>query len=79
MKHQVLGALRPTVGNTVSLTTRFLGHYPINPTNDREPVPLTTAATHSWLSPSKSGRVIISFRTGSPVQIKRPSQAECVS
>ena len=27
--HQVLGALRPTVGNTVGLTTRFSGSYPI--------------------------------------------------
>ena len=29
-KRQVLGALRTTVGNTVGLTTRFSGSYPIN-------------------------------------------------
>ena len=29
MKHSVLGALRPTVGNTVRLTDRFSGRYPI--------------------------------------------------
>ena len=29
-KLQVLGALRPTVGSTVGLTTRFSGRYPIN-------------------------------------------------
>ena len=29
-KHQVLGALRPTVGNTVGLTTRFSGSYPVS-------------------------------------------------
>ena len=28
-KDQVLGALRPTMGNTVGLTTRFSGRYPI--------------------------------------------------
>ena len=28
-KYQVLGALRPTIGNTVGLTTRFSGRYPI--------------------------------------------------
>ena len=26
-KHEVLGTLRPTVGNTVGLTTRFSGSY----------------------------------------------------
>ena len=30
MKHQVLGALQPTVGNTVGLTTRFSGSSPMN-------------------------------------------------
>ena len=30
MNLQVLGALRPTVGNNVGLTTRFSGRYPIN-------------------------------------------------
>ena len=30
MKRKVLGALRPTVGNTVGLITRFSGRYPIN-------------------------------------------------
>ena len=29
-KHQVLGALRPTVGNPVRLTTRFSGSCPLN-------------------------------------------------
>ena len=29
-KHQVLGALRPTVGYTVGRTTRFSGSYPMN-------------------------------------------------
>ena len=28
-KHQVLGALWPTIGNTVGLTARFSGHHPI--------------------------------------------------
>ena len=32
-KHEVLGALRPTVGNTVGLTTRFSGSYPMNACN----------------------------------------------
>ena len=30
MKHEVLWALRPTLGNTVVLTTRFSGGYPIS-------------------------------------------------
>ena len=40
MKHQVLGALRPTVGNTVRLTDQFSGRYPIE----------LTQGAHSWLA-----------------------------
>ena len=29
MNHQVLGSLRPTVGNAVGLTTQFSGRYPM--------------------------------------------------
>ena len=38
MKHKVLGALQPTVVNTVGLATRFSGRYPIkfDPTRVKE-------------------------------------------
>jgi len=46
MKHQVLGALRPTVGNTIGLTTQFSGRYPIN---------MATGASSMWPYPYPSG------------------------
>ena len=39
MKHEVLGFLRPTVGNTVVLTTRFSGCDPINVSTFRRTFP----------------------------------------
>ena len=49
MKHQVLGALRPTLGNTVRLTDRLSGSYPIKLKNlswdESPPVPSPLAAS----------------------------------